>query len=79
MGALAMHKRNDPRITSAPGRAASRTALDSRLLQEIDPENKLAPAERERRLEYARREHFTRLAYQRVTKAKPKKRKAARR
>jgi hypothetical protein len=57
-----MHARNDARVTSAPGRAAARTALDRRLLAKIDPKNELTDSERARRLEHARSAHFSRLA-----------------
>lgn len=73
IGAYALHASHDPRITTAPGRAAAATALDLKLLQEIDAaEPNLPEAERERRLGYARRAHFARLAMK-AAKARKKR------
>jgi hypothetical protein len=62
LGAHGLHSKHDPRVTSRPGRAASAQKLNARLLREIDPDNSLPPAERERRLGHARKAHFLKLA-----------------
>ncbi len=62
IGAHALHSRYDSHELTAPGRAAAATALDLRLLTEIDPQNVLAEAERQRRLAHARKAHFSKLA-----------------
>ena len=66
IGANEMHARHDVMRTSAPGRAAARTKLETQLLEKIDPDGKLAPPERARRLEHARKAHFQGLAYRRM-------------
>lgn len=53
-----MHAKNDPKATTAKARA---TFL-SKFEREVDPDGTLAPAERARRAEHAKRAHFTRLA-----------------
>lgn len=68
-----MHARNDARVTTAPARAAARTKLDTALLNEIDPDNKLSADERERRLQHARSAHFAALAYKRISKKRGKR------
>ena len=62
IGAYKMHSRNDVKVVSAPGRKAAENKLDARLLTEIDPDGTLPEAERARRLGYARKAHFSRLA-----------------
>ena len=62
IGAYSLHAKHDSRVTSAPGRKAAALALDARLLAEIDPDGNLPEAERARRLECARKAHFSRLA-----------------
>lgn len=62
IGALVLHSRHDPRETTAKARVASASALNTRLLNEIDPQNLLPEEERQRRLDYARAAHFARLA-----------------
>ena len=69
IGAHSLHALHDSRVTSAPGRKAAADKLNAKLLAEIDPHNQLPEAERARRLEPARRAHFTRLALKR-TKAR---------
>lgn len=64
IGAHALHAQYDSRLITAPAREAARSALDRRLLSEIDPGNELPEAERARRLEHARRAHFSKLAFQ---------------
>jgi hypothetical protein len=43
--------------------AAARAAFLDRFEREVDPDGTLAPAERARRAAYARKAHFTRMAY----------------
>ena len=62
IGAYSLHAQHDSRVTSAPGRKAAAQALNDRLLAEIDPEGTLSETERARRLECARKAHFSRLA-----------------
>ncbi len=56
LGAYALHAAG--KTNTEPARAAF---LD-RFIREVDPDHVLAPAERARRAEAARRAHFTRLA-----------------
>jgi hypothetical protein len=58
LAAHAMHARNDARQTSAKGRAAFLARFEA----EVDPGGTLAPEERRRRAEHARRAYFTLLA-----------------
>ena len=76
IGAHRLHATHDPRETTAAARAAARTALDERLLAEIDPEHTLPEAERARRLQHARKAHFAALA---LKAAQARRRKAGRR
>ncbi len=62
LGALALHARHDPRVTTAPGRTAFLARFE-REVDAADPEGKLDPIERARRVEYLRRLYFARLAY----------------
>ncbi len=74
IGALTLHSQHDTLKVSAPGRAAAAAALDARLLAEIDArEPGLPEAERLRRLTYARKAHFARLA---LASARARSRKA---
>ena len=62
LGALTLAAKHDPRVTTAPGRAA----LLARFAAEVaasDPDGKLDPVERARRAEYLKRAHFARLSY----------------
>ena len=68
IGAHSLHAKHDPRVTTAPGRKAAADKLNARLLAEIDPHNELPETERARRLEHARKAHFSRLALGRVKK-----------
>lgn len=70
IGAYAMHAKHDVMKTSAPGR---RAAWD-RFEKQVDPEGALEPAERARRAEMARREHFARMG---LASAKSRRRKKA--
>lgn len=47
------------------GTQAARTAFLDRFERQVDPNGELDPAERARRAESAKREHFQRLAYRR--------------
>jgi hypothetical protein len=58
IGAYALHKAHDPRATTAKARA---TFL-SRFERDVDPDGVLPEAERRRRAEAAKKEHFARLA-----------------
>ena len=62
LGALAVHARHDPRVTTAAGRAAFLARFE-READATDPEGKLDPIERARRVVYLRRLYFARLAY----------------
>lgn len=42
--------------------APARAAFDERFVNEVDPERKLSPAERAKRVEHARRAYFLRLS-----------------
>ena len=76
IGALTLHSQHDTLKTSAPGRAAAAATLDARLFAEIDErEPNLPEAERLRRLNYAHKAHFARLA---LASAKARSRKARR-
>ncbi len=56
LGALTVHARG--RTNTAPARAA----WEATIAAEVDPDGSLAPAELERRMEYAMRARMTRLA-----------------
>jgi hypothetical protein len=58
LAAYTMHAQHDARQTTASGRAAFLARFEA----EVDPDGKLAPEERRRRAEHARRAYFTRLA-----------------
>ncbi len=62
IGAMVTHSRHDARTTTAAARAAARAAALARFEREVDPTGSLAPAERSRRAEYARRAYFAKLA-----------------
>ena len=57
LAALALHAQG--KTNTAPARAA----FNERWEREVDTDGSLSPQERARRAEYARRAHFTRLAY----------------
>lgn len=61
IAALARHSRTDGRDATQP----AREAFLARFERQVDPDNVLAPAERTRRAELAKREHFQRMAYAR--------------
>ncbi len=58
IAANARWSREDP----APNAARGQAGLTARFEREVDPHGVLNPAERERRVECARRAHFQRLA-----------------
>lgn len=60
IAAHAMHRLHDPRETTAKARAAYRTSFE----EQVDPDRLLPEAERARRVQSARKEHFARLSYQ---------------
>lgn len=62
LAGLATAARHDPRVTTAPARAAFLARFE-REVDTADPEGELDPIERARRIEYARRLYFARLAY----------------
>ncbi len=62
LAGLATAARHDPRVTTAPARAAFLARFE-REVDAADPEGELDPIERARRIEYARRLYFARLAY----------------
>lgn len=59
----------DRSAATKPGRDAA----DARFEREVDPDGTLPPAERARRVESARRAHFTRLAMKSVEARRAKK------
>jgi hypothetical protein len=58
LAAHVMRTRHDARQTTTNGRAAFLARFEA----EVDPDGRLAPEERHRRAEHARRAYFTRLA-----------------
>ena len=62
--AHALHANVDPKKHAAP----ARRGFMARFEREVDPENKLDPAERARRAEHAMRSYMTSLALKRSTK-----------
>jgi len=62
ISAYALHAGHDPRVTTAPARAAFLARFE-REVDAVDPEGKLDPVERARRVVYLRRLYFARLAY----------------
>src|ERR671933_3098181 len=58
IAAYALHAQQDPRETTAKGRAAFLARFD----RQVDPEGLLEPEERRRRAEQARRAYFARLS-----------------
>lgn len=62
MGAYRLHSLYDAKETTAKARAAGPGQVEY-WLAKVDPENKLDAADRLRRAEAAKREHFTRLAF----------------
>lgn len=58
IGAYALHARYDPRETTRVARASFLAKFE----HEVDPEGVLAPEERRRRAECAKKAHFARMA-----------------
>ena len=58
LGAYALHATHDPRETTRK----AREAFLAKFVNEVDPDRVLDPEERERRVFYARKAYFTRLA-----------------
>jgi hypothetical protein len=75
LGAHALHAKHDPRETTAAARDAARSKLDARLADEhgID----LDAPDAARRLEHARRAHFSRLALKAARARRLKRERAA--
>jgi hypothetical protein len=64
IGGLAVHARHNSLEIAARARTGQEAALNARLLAEIDTRDPGLPQEeRQRRLGFARREHYARLAY----------------
>ena len=61
IAAHVLHSKYDSRELTAPARRAATEKLNERLLAEIDPHKELPEGERARRLEHARKAHFSRL------------------
>jgi len=59
IGAYRLHATNDPRETTK----AARAAFLARFEREVDPDGTLAPEERARRAEAARKAYFAQLAH----------------
>lgn len=69
IGAYVTLARHDPRVTTAPARAAFLARFEHEV-DASDPEGTLDPVERARRVAYLRRLYFARLAYRsRVVRA----------
>jgi hypothetical protein len=60
LAAYSMHAQHDSKETTRSARAA----FDERFYREVDPDNLLPIEERERRADYARRAHFTKLSFE---------------
>ena len=58
VGAYTVHASYDPKVTTGPARAAFRAKFE----HEVDPDNVLSPAERQRRGAMAYKAHMARLA-----------------
>jgi hypothetical protein len=74
LAAHVLHSTHDSRALTAP----ARRAFADRFEREVDPEGRLAPPERARRAEAARKAYFTRLALKSV-QARRRRAQAARR
>jgi hypothetical protein len=72
IGALALHAQHDSTALTEAARANSPAQL-AYFERQVDPDGLLDEAERQRRAEYARSEHFARLAYK-SARARAKKR-----
>jgi hypothetical protein len=70
LGAYTLHATHDPRVTTAPARAA----FLARFEREVDPESRLPQRERLRRAEAARKAYFARLALKSAQARKARKR-----
>lgn len=58
IGAYSLHATHDPKVTSAPGRAA----FLARFEREVDPDGVLPEPERQRRAQLALKAHMSKLA-----------------
>ena len=61
-GRLAAHEKWARTSDTSAATAPARKAFDARFEREVDPDGVLAPDERARRADHARRAHFTRMA-----------------
>lgn len=62
LGALAQHARHDPRVTTAAARACFLRRFEEEI-DKTDPDGRLDPVERSRRVEYLKRLYFAKLAH----------------
>ena len=60
IGAFVTHSRHDPKETTAKARAA----FLSKFERQVDPDGVLPEDERQRRVDAAKKTHFSRLAYE---------------
>jgi len=58
LGALTLHSMYDAKETTS----AARSAFLDKFERQVDPNGELSPEERQRRAEFARKAHFTRMA-----------------
>jgi hypothetical protein len=83
LGALRLHATHDPKVTSAPGRAAFLAGFDAvhdcAMCGRVEIPADLPEHERLRRAEYAKRGHMAQLAYRsaRLRSEKKRSRRAA--
>lgn len=73
LGALKLHATHDSKAISAHARKAFRESFEHK----VDPDGVLPEAERTRRAEFARREHYTRMARKSVESRRQKKAQAS--
>ena len=69
LAAHALHAQYDSRELTRPGR----DKFEQRFIEEVDPERMLPEAERQRRVDHARKAYFTRLAMKSAQARKAKK------
>jgi hypothetical protein len=69
LAAHALHAQYDSRELTRPGR----DKFEQRFIDEVDPERMLPEAERQRRVDHARKAYFTRLAMKSAQARKAKK------
>ena len=69
LAAHALHAQYDSRELTRPGR----DKFEQRFIDEVDPERMLPEAERQRRVDHARKAYFTRLAMKSAQARRAKK------